>query len=181
MTEVSTALATVRGWTGEQTPRWPFLFYSLTHTLTHTYTHTHQHFLKVCDVLSSIWASRPWHTWGAGSGTGGCVWSVFGVYVHACVRQCLRVTALHELPESKVCPWQGCQKKLKRKFSSFNTFDVSSLCHAVIIFNGFHSILNGLPWLSSHGASHSFNISNCFTKLTLWNLSHYVCLFRSML
>lgn len=40
MTEVSTALATVRGWTGEQTPWWPFLFYSLTHTLARIHTHT---------------------------------------------------------------------------------------------------------------------------------------------
>lgn len=53
MTEVSTALATVRGWTGEQTPGWPFLFYSLTHTHTHhalTHTNTSQKSVMFCQV-----------------------------------------------------------------------------------------------------------------------------------
>lgn len=95
---------------------------------------------------------------------------------NVCVWQCcLSCKSPNSLPLAKI------SKKLKRKFSSFNTFDTFSLCHAVILFNGFHSILNGLPWLSRHGASQSFNISIYFTKLTLRNLSHYICLFRSML
>lgn len=173
MTEVRTALVTVTGWTGECRHQGsPFslsLSLSCSHSLsaTHTHTHTHQRFLKVCGTLSRKWASRAWHTWSAVSGTGGCVQSVFRVYAHTCMRQCLHMTELLRLPESKPFAFAK-DPKIERKKESSQLFwcFFPPFCHAVFCFcfNGIHLILKHLLSLIVHGAPVSVSSSQSWHR-----------------
>lgn len=115
MTEVSTALATVTGKTGESRHQGSPL--PLTHSHTHTPTDV---FWSSVAFMTRIWAGGPWHTRRAVSGTGGRVRSVFCSYArtHAGDDAYTRQGTWTDGIQS-VCP---CSRFKLKKFSTFFFF-----------------------------------------------------------
>lgn len=125
MTKVSTALGTVRGWTGEQTPRWPFLFYSLTHTHSNTHTPT---------LPETLWCSVKYLSQQAMTHMGCRVWNrrmclVCLWCVCARMRETMFVcdSAAWVARVQTVCPWQRSQKNWKES-SHLSTLLIRFLC-----------------------------------------------------
>lgn len=100
------------------------------------------------------------------SGTGGCVQSVFCVSAHTCMRQCLHMTELLDLPETKQFALakdprfekRKKQKNKKRKVLSFPHF-VNSFTLFILNFNSRHSEFKDLLSLSADESSLSLSIS----------------------